>query len=172
MYDDLTPLGGTAPRIDARVVRHMMHETIDLLDLSAEHTHEACESTDAAMALTRIDWMLMAIFNWLTRQLRTDTVELDNPPLGDPISIIGIDQSALSDDLRGYAQQVDRLHARVRQLESLIEATQQIEATQAALMPVRSAQVLHIFGDPMPGQSAPNPVIASRQRLKTAFGGL
>lgn len=167
MQDDMGLMFDSAPRIDTRVLRHMMYETIELLDVSAEHSDEACTSTDAAMALTRIDWMLMAVFNWLTRQLRAD--DLTGQPLGEPVSIVGIDQDKLSKELQLYAHTVDRLHARVRQLDSLILASSPMETVAAP--PTRSGQVLNIFGDPEPGASAQNAVLSSRARLKTAFGG-
>ena len=167
MQDDMGLMFDTAPRLDTRVLRHMMYETIELLDASAEHTNEACHSTDAAMALTRIDWMLMGIFNWLTRQLRAD--DLDGQVLGEPVSIVGINQSALSEELKDYAHIVDRLHARVRQLDSLILAGKTGEAVTPK--PRQSGQVLHIFGDPEPGVAVQNAVLSSRQRLKSAFGG-
>lgn len=168
MHDDLETMTATTPRIDARILRHMMQETINLLDLSSDHAEEACKSTDAAMALTRIDWMLMAVFNWLADQLRTDGLEPERDSLGDPVSILGIDQQVLSEGLRGYAQCVDRLHARVRQLESLVTATIQTQVVRE--VPKDGAVVLHIFGDPQPGAPMQNPVRDSRQRLKSAFG--
>jgi len=146
----------------------MMHETIDLLDMSTEHADEACMHTDAAMALTRVDWMLMAIFNWLTEQLRSEMSGTDHKPLGEAVSIVGIDQSALSKELRSYAQCVDRLHDRIGKLDSLIAASAEI--TRDAGAPQESGQVLNIFGNPKPADQLHNPVLASRQRLKSAFG--
>ena len=72
MQDDQQYPKRRSPCLDSRVLRHMMHETIDLLDMSTDHADEACMHTDAAMALTRVDWMLMAIFNWLTEQLKNE----------------------------------------------------------------------------------------------------
>ena len=165
MHDDIKMVSPTTPRIDARVLRHMMHETIDLLDLSTDHADEACSNTDAAMTLTRVDWMLMAIFNWLTERMRED----NRKPLGEPVSVMGIDHSVVSSELRKYAQAVDRLHTRIRQLDMLIsECAQPVPASPA---PRKSGQVLHIFGDPTPGVDIGNPVIASRQRLNSALAG-
>jgi len=164
MHDDMEMAHAPTQRIDARILRHMMHETIDLLDLSTDHADEACTNTDAAMTLTRIDWMLMAIFNWLTERMRDD----NRKPLADPVSVVGIDQGVLSNRLRKYAQAVDRLHTRIRQLDVLIaENTDKAQAQSSARK--ESGQVLHIFGDPVPGQDISNPVVASRQRLKSAF---
>jgi len=145
-----------------------MHETIDLLDMSTEHADEACMHTDAAMALTRVDWMLMAIFNWLTEQLRSEMSGTVHKPLGEPVSIVGIDQSALSKQLRSYAQCVDRLHDRIRKLDSLIAASSEVASSVDTR---ESGQVLNIFGNPKPSEHVHNPVLASRQRLKSAFGG-
>lgn len=164
MQDDMEIVSQKTQRIDARILRHMMHETIDLLDLSTDHADEACTNTDAAMTLTRVDWMLMAIFNWLSERMKDD----NRKPLGEPVSIVGIDQSVVSSRLRKYAQAVDRLHTRIRQLDILISENN--EVTQAPLAPRTSGQVLHIFGDPVPGQDISNPVISSHQRLKSAFG--
>ena len=171
MHDETGTLPDSALRIDARVLRHMMLETIDLLDLSSDHADEACESTDAAMALTRIDWMLMAVFNWLTCQLRTDADGSGGSikPLTEPVSIIGIDMDAISDALRTYAQGADRLYARVQQLESLVAAT--VETQAQPTVQESTAQVLHIFGDPAPNASIQNAVLDSRRRLTWAFGG-
>jgi hypothetical protein len=168
MQDDLETMTAETPRIDARVLRHMMQETINLLDRSSDHAEEACQSTDAAMALTRIDWMLMEVFNWLADQLRTDGQEPEREPLGDPVSILGIDQRALSEPLLAYAQCVDRLHARVAQLETLVTAT--VHTQPIREIPKGGGIVLHIFGDPTPGTPMQNPVMDSRQRLKSAFG--
>jgi len=166
MRDDMRPAPIKAPRLDAKVLRHMLHETIDLLDLSTDHADEACRNTDAAMALTRIDWMLMEVFNWLSGQIRVDRTG-DHAPLGEPISIVGINQNELSADLREYAGTVDRLHTRIRQLDMLIAETVQPTPVQAE--PRESGVVLNIFGDPDPNEQSSNPVLASRQRLKTAF---
>ena len=168
MQDDKKLTPDCSQRIDPRVLRHMMHETIDLLDMSTEHADEACMHTDAAMALTRIDWMLMAIFNWLTEQLRSEMSGTSHKPLGEPVSIVGIDQSALSKELRNYAQCVDRLHDRIGKLDALIASG--AEAPVETAIPRESGQVLHIFGNPKPTDKADNPVLASRQRLRTAFG--
>jgi len=111
----------------------------------------------------------MAIFNWLTRQLRAD--DLTGQALGEPVSIIGIDEDALSEALQSYVQTVDRLHKRVRQLDSLITVGVSIQEMSAPAEPVPSAKILHIFGDPEPGMLADNAVLASRRRLKSAFGG-
>jgi len=168
MQDDKKLTPAQLQRIDSRVLRHMMHETIDLLDMSTEHADEACMHTDAAMALTRIDWMLMAIFNWLTQQLRNEMDGTGHKPLGEPVSIVGIDQSALSKELRSYAQCVDRLHDRIGKLDSLIAASAEMSGDVSA--PRESGQVLNIFGNPNPAEQVQNPVLASRQRLKSAFG--
>lgn len=172
MQDDMNLVPEGAHSIDARVLRHMMMETIDLLDASSDHADEACQSTDAAMALTRVDWMLMAVFNWLTRQLRTDSVMVNadaTKTLGEPVSIIGIRFETLSEELRSYSEKVDRLHARGRQLESLVAST---VAMQEAVTPHRtSGKVLHIFGDPDPSVPVHNAVIETRQRLISAFAG-
>jgi len=168
MHDDKTQTSARTPRIDSRVLRHMMHETIDLLDRSTEHADEACMNTDAAMALTRIDWMLMAIFNWLTEQLRSEMSGAVHKPLGEPVSIVGIDQSALSKSLRSYAQCVDRLHDRIGKLDALIAGTAEEPADSAILR--ESGKVLNIFGNPKPADQVHNAVLASRQRLKSAFG--
>ncbi len=165
MQDDMQIAQTGTPRIDARVLRHMMHETIDLLDSSTDHADEACLNTDAAMTLTRVDWMLMAIFNWLTERMRDD----NRNALGEPVSIVGIDQGAVSSKLRKYAQAVDRLHTRVRQLDMLVQESG--NAAPEAQAHRQSGQVLHIFGDPLPGASHGNPVVTSHQRLKSAFGG-
>jgi len=168
MHDDKKLTTAHPQRIDSRVLRHMMHETIDLLDMSTEHADEACMHTDAAMALTRVDWMLMAIFNWLTEQLRSEMSGTVHKPLGEPVSIVGIDQSALSKQLRSYAQCVDRLHDRIRKLDSLIAASSEVASSVDTR---ESGQVLNIFGNPKPSEHVHNPVLASRQRLKSAFGG-
>lgn len=163
MQDDVKTVSQKTQKIDPRILRHMMHETIDLLDLSTDHADEACTNTDAAMTLTRVDWMLMAIFNWLAERMKDDT----RKPLGEPVSIVGIDQSMVSSRLRKYAQAVDRLHTRIRQLDILISENNEIVKPEAPRQ--ATGQVLHIFGDPVPGQDISNPVISSRQRLKSAF---
>lgn len=168
MQDDRKHTASRTQRLDSRVLRHMMHETIDLLDMSTEHADEACMNTDAAMALTRVDWMLMAIFNWLTEQLRSEMSGTGHAPLGEPVSIVGIDQSALSEELRNYVQCVDRLHDRIGKLDSLIAIS--AEGAIQAPPPRKSGQVLNIFGNPKPADQINNPVLVSRQRLKTAFG--
>ena len=168
MQDDKNKMTPRASRIDARVLRHMMHETIDLLDMSTEHADEACMHTDAAMALTRVDWMLMAIFDWLTERLRSELSGTSYTPLGEPVSIVGIDQSTLSNELRSYTQCVDRLHDRIGKLDSLIIASAEIATKSAAAR--ESGQVLNIFGNPKPADQIENPVLISRQRLKSAFG--
>ena len=168
MQDDKKLAPDHSQRIDSGVLRHMMHETVDLLDMSTEHADEACMHTDAAMALTRIDWMLMAIFNWLTEQLRSEMSGGSHKPLGEPVSIVGIDQSALSKALRSYAQSVDRLHDRIGKLDSLIAGSAEMPSGVAE--PRESGQVLNIFGNPKPADQLHNPVLISRQRLKSAFG--
>ena len=110
----------------------------------------------------------MAIFNWLTEQLRSEMSGTGHKPLGEPVSIVGIDQSALSKELRGYARSVDRLHDRIGKLDSLIASC--AEPAPVAKAPRESGQVLHIFGNPKPTDQISNPVLASRQRLKSAFG--
>jgi hypothetical protein len=172
MFDDKK--AALAPRLDARILRHMLHETIDLLDASSDYTDEACKSTDAAMALTRIDWMLMEIFAWLTRELRPDEDTVPNTQLGKPISVLGIDQNVLSDELRAYSQAVDRLHQRVFQLDCIAAIRKPAQTLpDPAERPKRPrAKVLHIFGDPTPESTGNNPVVASRERLRTALGGL
>lgn len=166
MQDEMGAAHAARPQIDNRILRHLMHEALDLLDCSASHADEACTNTDAAMALTRIDWMLMAVFNWLTGQLRNGGAP-GTEKLGEPVSVRGIDQSALSRELRGYAQAVDRLHARVGQLENLIETA--TPTARVATPPNAKGKVLRIFGDPAPGSNQHNPVLESQQRLKTAF---
>ncbi len=166
MHDDTKRATVKAPRLDGRILRHMMHETIDLLDLSTNHADEACRVTDAAMALTRIDWMLMEIFNWLTAQMGTSGDD-NREPLGEPVSIVGINQNALSAGLRDYANTVDRLHTRIKQLDMLIAET--VQTTSAKPTARESGVVLNIFGDPIAGEQPNNPVLASRQRLKSAF---
>lgn len=168
MQDDKNNMAGNVARVDPRVLRHMMHETIDLLDLSTEHADEACMNTDAAMALTRVDWMLMAIFNWLTEQLRGEVSGTGHKPLGEPVSIVGIDQRALSKSLRSYAQCVDRLHDRIGKLDTLLASSVEVQSEAPEMH--RGGQVLHIFGDPERGVEQDNAVLESRQRLKTAFG--
>ncbi len=168
MQDDQQYPKRRSPCLDSRVLRHMMHETIDLLDMSTDHADEACMHTDAAMALTRVDWMLMAIFNWLTEQLKNEMSGAGYKPLGEPVSIVGIDQNALSDNLRSYAQRVDRLHDRIGKLDTLIVGT--VEAQNNPTENRGSGQVLNIFGNPKPSDELHNPVLISRQRLKSAFG--
>ncbi len=157
--------------LDTRILRYMLQETIDLLDVSAVHADEACSSTDAAMALTRIDWMLMDVFNWLTAQMRSHDQRSGGhngiDPIGDPVSIVGIDQDRLSDSLRDYVRTADRLHMRVRNLDTLMR-----EAAQNALKGrTRSndSVVLNIFGDPVAEVTTINPVVKSQLRLRTAF---
>ncbi len=166
MHDDIKRATAKAPRLDARILRHMMHETIDLLDLSTNHADEACRVTDAAMALTRIDWMLMEIFNWLSGQMGTSGNESPEP-LGEPVSIVGINQEALSAGLREYANTVDRLHTRIKKLDMLIAET--VQTTSAKPKASKSGVVLNIFGDPVTSEQPSNPVHASHQRLKSAF---
>lgn len=169
MFDDTK--AAPVPRLDSRILRHMLQETIDLLDASSDYTDEACQSTDAAMALTRIDWMLMEIFAWLTRELRPDQSTVPGTRLGKPISVLGIDQNALSDELRAYGQAVDRLHQRVFQLDGLVASREPAQTVPEAApkAPRASAKVLHIFGDPSPESNGKNPVAASRHRLRTAL---
>jgi hypothetical protein len=169
MIDETKP--APVPRLDTRILRHMLHETIDLLDASSDYTDEACISTDAAMALTRVDWMLMEIFAWLTRELNPDQNAAPSTRLGKPISVLGIDQNALSDELRAYGQAVDRLHQRVFQLDTLVAR----ENPAAGIADVETpparprAKVLHIFGDPAPDAKGNDPVGVSRQRLRSAL---
>lgn len=161
----LRPESGTY--IDAGVLRHMMHETIDMLDASAEYTDEACRSTDAAMALTRADWILMAIFGWLSQQLQASQFGAAGAPLGPSVPEVGIDPEKLSDDLCRFSRAVDRLYLRVRQLDALCET----ETSEPAAARSRhgGGRVLYIFGDPPQAGAAPNPVRASRQRLRKAL---
>lgn len=170
MRDGTEGLRVPPPQIDMRILRHMLLEATDLLDESAGHAAEGARCTQSAMALTRAHWLLMSIYRWITEQLEPEAGSLPAPALTDPVADIGIDDDMLSQKLRDYAERVDRLYARTRQLQTLTGDANRDK--QAAAMPPEAhanARVLNIFGDPDPEAAETNPVHLMRDRLSATL---
>lgn len=171
MIDGTEGLRTPVARIDKHILQHMLDETRDLLDEAPGYALEGARSTHGAMALTRADWMLMSVHNWICGQLTDGPAET----LGTVTDDVEIDFETLSVALLRFTSRVDRLHARAHALDGLVgkPGDRTTGAAATAERPVRhaSAQVLHIFGDPIPAAGQPNPVLETRRRLNCAFGG-
>ena len=160
MIDGNEDLRAPAPQIEAHILQHMLDETKDLFDEAPKYALEGARSVQAAMALTRADWLLMSVHNWIVGRMSLDTENA----LDVPLAVTGIDSDSLSTALNRFVSRVDRLHVRARTLDQLTgPAWQPEDAPQA------SAQVLYIFGDPIMGDVRTNAVLETRRRLNWAF---
>lgn len=167
MRDGTDGLRAPAPRIDTHVLRHMLAETSDLLDEAPHYSMESARSVQAAMALTRADWLLLAVHNWITLSLAAGTKETNNG-LDKAVDLVGIDHDNLSMALQRFVARVDRLHARARNLDLLTRTPW--EAPDEPEQPAE-AKILHIFDDPIPSEVKTNAVLENRRRLNLVFGG-
>ena len=149
---------GQPAGIDARVLRHLRSEIADLRADATAFGPEGGQCVNAAMALTRADWLLGTLQQWCATRLagRSLVSRLD-----EPATVIGIEMHVLSEGLRAFVARVERLHARARMLDDLVANA------PADAPPCGTAQVIALFDDPH--EASANPVRDMRARLIRAM---
>ncbi len=142
-----------ASRIDKRILKHLLHETADLLEES--QTHALVEKPTATMAhlLAQANWRMTATCAWaLSELLPTPGEDGQSARLHAPAPIFSREEGEISEPLASFISRVDRLHDRARKLDELsrgpiVSSADPIPAFETMEpVPRVSASIIPLFG--------------------------
>ena len=161
-----------ATRIDKRILKHLLHETADLLEESQTHALVEKPTATNAHVLAQANWRMMSTCAWaLSELLPIPGEDGQSDRLQAPAPIFSREEGDISDALSTFVSRVDRLHERARKLDLLSRGptvsssvpVMPFEAMEAE--PRESASVIPLFGSGAHDDEPANPVHHTHRNL-------
>lgn len=166
-------------RIDARILKHLLHEATDMLEEAQTHALVEKHSAMTAHVLAQANWRMTATCSWAVSELiPTPGEEGQAARLHAPSPIFSRDEGEISSQLADFMLRVDRLHDRARRLDELsrgpmvsTELHQQEQSTSCLESEQGGASIIPLFGHRSAHSGNVDPVGDSLTRLRRAMAG-
>ncbi len=171
--------GAPQTRIDSRILRHLLQEASDLLEEAQTHALVEKQSETTASVLAQTNWRMTATCLWAIGELMPGSGDAEQAArLHVPFPVFGRNGEALSAQLDGFVQRVDRLHDRARRLDDLSRGptvsteTADASASRAVSRPTgESAAIIPLFGAAPGGGRCANPIERAQSQVRRAMHG-
>ncbi len=162
-------------RIDKRILKHLLHETADLLEESQTHALVEKPTATTAHLLAQATWRMTATCAWALSELTPSVGETGQAArLHAPSPIFSREDGEVSRQLESFISRVNRLHERARKLDELSRgptvssaepATADATVEPVAAEPRQSAPIIPLYGNGADAAEGGNAVRQAHNRL-------
>lgn len=164
-------------RVDARILKHLLHEATDLLEEAQTHALVEKHNAMTAHVLAQANWRMTATCSWAISELLPSPGEGGQAArLHAPAPIFSRDDGDISSQLAGFVVRVNRLHERARRLDELSRGPMVSTEPQQPDWPMptpvgeqQSASVIPLFGQGNQDSKDADPVGDSLTQLRWAM---
>ncbi len=164
-------------RIDARILKHLLHEATDLLEEAQTHALVEKHGTITAHVLAQANWRMTATCSWAISELLPTPGEGGQAArLHAPSPIFSREEGTISHQLAGFVLRVDRLHERARRLDELSRGpmitTERLRESQPSGESDgdrQSASIIPLFGSPDLPDGQADPLGKTLTQLRRAM---